>query len=157
MQAFMDQYPGWSAAGFVVYFAALWMGVGFLISMVSGWHSLAERYRTDRPFPTHKRWMQSAKMRFSCGYNSILTLASDSEALYLGVLAPFRVGHPRLFVPWGNIRVEEPKRYLFLMSRMLRLGPDAIPLRVREPLAQFLLGPRGDTNTAAPGAVSSTF
>lgn len=157
MQTFLNQHPVWSAFAFVIYFVALWTGVGFIIGLVSGWHSLAERYKTDRMFPDHKRRMRSAKMRFSASYNNVLTLASDLEGLYLGVFVVFRVGHPPLFVPWSEIQVDEPKRYFFLMSRMFYLGPNRVPFRIREPLAQFLLQPRGGSNAPTPGTISSSF
>jgi len=139
MQAFATQHPGLFPAGIAVLFIILWFASGFLVGLASGWQSLAERYRTEREFPAHRRRMQSAQLRAGMGYNNVLTLGSDAEGLYLGVLALFRIGHPRLLVPWADVVVEEPRRYLFVMMRTLRLGPGAIPLRVREPLAEFLL------------------
>ena len=145
MQAFADSHPAlfWFST-----FIPLWLTVGYLVSLLSGWQSLADRYKTDRPFSSHKKWLQSAQMRFGVGYNNVLTAASDAEGIYLGVLVLFRMGHPPLFIPWSDIGLDEPRRFLFMKSRKFRLGPDGIPLRVREPLAQFLL----QTNTAAATA-----
>jgi|SRR6185312_2620539 len=154
MQEFADQHP---ALFFCLVFPTMWVLVGFLIALVGGWSQLAGRYRTEREFPQHKRWLQSAQMRFTIGYNSVLTLASDSEGLCMGVITPFRMGHPPLFIPWTAIQVEEPKRYMFFMSRMLRLGPDAIPLRLRQRTAQFLLEPRGAASVPVAGTISSSF
>jgi len=157
----MNQHPALSAVGFAVCFVALWITVGFIVSLIGGWRSLAERYRTDRVFPAHKRWMQSAQMRFLCGYNHVLTLASDSNGLYLATFFLFRVGHPPLFIPWNEIKIGEVRLLLLIKMRTLRLGPDAIPLRVSERLAQFLLEPRGGMGAAATaataGTISSTF
>lgn len=96
-------------------------------------------------------------MRLGVNYNSVLTLASDAEGIYMGVMVLFRIGHPRLFIPWGQIQVEEPRRWLFFMAQRLYLGPDRIPLRLRMRPAQFLLEPRGGENSPAAGTVSSTF
>lgn len=136
MQGFADSHPVLFWFGT---FIPLWLTIGYAVALLSGWRSLAEHYRTDRPFPGHKRWMQSAKLRLGAGYNNALTLGSDADGIYMAVLFLFRMGHPPLFIPWGDIQIDEPKRFLFLMSRKFRLGPDGIPLRVREPLAQFLL------------------
>jgi hypothetical protein len=80
MQQFLDQNPGVLSAGF---FLLLWLTIGFVVAAIGGWRSLGERYRTDREFPSHKRWMQTAQMRFLTGYNHVLTVASDSEGIYL--------------------------------------------------------------------------
>lgn len=85
-------------------------------------------------------------MRAGIGYNNVLTLASDPEGLYLGVMILFRMGHPNLFVTWSEIEFEEPKQWLFYKVQTLRLGPDRTPLRLRVSLVDFLLvgkGPSG--------------
>jgi hypothetical protein len=143
MQQFVTQHPNGFAAGMAAFFVALWFVVGLVISLVSGWHALAERYRTDREFPVRRRPMQSARMRAACGYNNILTLGSDEEGIYMGMTISLFPGHRRLFIPWADIEVQEAKRVLWAMMRTLRLGPDRIPLRVRESLAEFLLAGRG--------------
>jgi hypothetical protein len=78
-------------------------------------------------------------MRVGANYNNILTLGSDGEGITMGLTINLFPGHPPLFIPWVDVQVEEPKRYFFVMMRTLRLGPGGIPLRVREPLAEFLL------------------
>jgi hypothetical protein len=161
MQEFMTQHPSFATAaagaGFVLWFSF----VSWFTSLLLGWRSLAQRYRTERQFPEHRRWMQSASMRLGGGINHALTLGSDAEGIYAGMTISIFVGYPRLFIPWTDISVEEPRRWFFFMARRLRLGPDAIPLRVREPLADFLLEPRGGmnaaVNAATPGTISSTF
>lgn len=136
-----QHWPFW-AVGFPIYFVGLWVGVSALISLAGGWWGLAKRYRTERTFPAHKRSLQRGQMRAGTGYNGVLTLASDAEGLYLGVMFLFRVAHPPLFIPWSEIEIEEPKRWLFFLVQRLRLGPDRIPLQLRERLAQFLLSER---------------
>jgi len=77
--------------------------------------------------------------------------------MYMGAFVLFRAGQPPLFIPWGEIELEEPRRWWFFMTRRLYLGPDRIPLRLRLRTAQFLLEPRGGESVAAIGTVSSTF
>ena len=149
MPQFAAQHTVEYVAAYIVLFAASWIAGTFLISRVSGWGALASRYRTERDLPQHRRWLQSARMRAGIGYNNILTFGSDAEGLYLRIPWLFAIGHPPLFLPWTEIQAEESKRWLFGMVRTLRLGPDRIPLRLREPLVQFLLEAR-QTRTAAP-------
>jgi hypothetical protein len=156
MQQFVVQHPGLFAVCNLLFVLGVISGVGFVISMVGGWHSLAEHFRTEREFPAHKRWMQSASMRMLTGYNNALTLGSDSEGIYLGMTLPILLRHPRLFVPWTEVRVDQPRQFLWRTVRTLSLGPDAIPLTVRERTAQFLLESRAGTSDAS-GAISSTF
>lgn len=148
MQDFATQHPTIFVACIFAGVAILWAGIGVVVSLVSGWRSLAERYRTEREFPEHKRRMQSAQMRAAANYNNILTLASDAEGLYMGLTINMFPGHPRLFIPWADVEVDEPKRMLWVMTRTLRLGPGGIPLRVREPLAEFLLADRAASGMA---------
>jgi hypothetical protein len=81
-------------------------------------------------------------MRGMTGYNGVLTLGSDAEGVYLGVMFLFRFAHPPLFIPWSDVAVEEPTRWFFFRVRKLRLGSGRILLKLREPLARFLLAER---------------
>ncbi len=154
MQQLTAQHPIWFAvSSLLLAFTVIWI-FGFVISCISGWRRLANRFLTDRDFPLHKRRFQSASMRLLMGYNNALTLASDVEGVYAGMTI-FIPGHPRLFVPWTDVRVDSSRTFMWRTVRTLSLGPDAIPLTVREGTAQFLLEPRGDAATR--GATSSTF
>ena len=156
MQEFVSQYPALVVAGSLVVFAAWWVFLSYLISWASGWHALAKRYRTERELPERRRRMQSAQMRRLVGYNNALTLGSDGEGIYVAMTIPIFAGHPRLFIPWPDVRDGVPTRRLWLTVRSFAFGPDGIPLRVRESLAQFLLEPRSaDRSISEPsGSVS---
>ncbi|HWG18773.1 MAG TPA: hypothetical protein VN678_12970 [Acidobacteriaceae bacterium] len=156
MNEFGQQNPTLFVIALVGMIAGMWLVTGWLISFLSGWAALAEQYRTDRSFPEHKRWMQGAMMRWGCHYNGILTLASDDDGLYMGVTVPIFMGHPRLFIPWRDVKAEEPARWFFIMTQRLRLGPDAVPFRLREPLAYFLLYPGGG-GTPPAGALRQPY
>src|SRR5260370_41126223 len=102
MEEIARQSPALCPAAFAAFFIVLWVAGGCIGSMVGGWWGLAQRYRTERSSPKHRRRMQSGQMRSAVGYNNVLTLASDPEGFYLGVMFLFRLGHPRLFIPWGR-------------------------------------------------------
>jgi hypothetical protein len=138
LQGFVEQHPALFASIFPVYFLALWLLVGAVISLVGGWHSLAGRYRAQGPFTGMKRTMQSGRMRWLANYNNVLTLGASQEGLYLACMFLFRFMHPPLLIPWSEITITRSKglflEYVtFTMDREL-----AIPLKIRTPLAEEL-------------------
>lgn len=157
MQQLVVQHPALSAACNLLFVVLIFLIINIAISYVSGWHSLAERFRTDRELPEHRRRMQSASMRMLTSYNNALTLGSDAEGIYIAMTLPILAGHPRMFVPWAEVRVDQTRTFLWQTVRTLSLGPDAIPLTVRERTAQFLLESRGAVNGASSGTITSTF
>lgn len=130
----------WFPLAAVVFAIMAWMAL--VLSWLSGWRSLAKRYRTEREFPVYRRQMQTAAMKGGIRYSNIVTAGSDAEGLYLRLPAILSLGQPPLFVPWADIQVDDPTESLFVKRQTLRLGPDGIPLRVRESLAEFLLAGR---------------
>lgn len=134
----MQQNPALVPLASAAFFVGVWAMANVLVSLLSGWWGLAEQYRTETPFPAHMRRFQRGQMRWRTNYGNILTVVSDSRGLYLSVMFLFRLGHPPLFIPWADISFEDPNLWLFFSMQRLRLGPDRIPLRLREPLVDFL-------------------
>lgn len=95
---------------FPVLFVGTWLAVTLLLSRLGGWHRLARRYRSSSPFPGRIWRFQSAKFNWA-GYNNCLSVGGNEAGLYVAPLFLFRLGHPRLFIPWGEIVIEE-KRFL---------------------------------------------
>jgi hypothetical protein len=94
-------------------FAALWIGITFLIGATGGWRTLSKTYAATNEF-TGKRWhMQSGTMGGFARYNNILTIGADARGLYLAVFALFRPGHPPLFIPWEFVRIQERRGWVF--------------------------------------------
>lgn len=138
MAEWMQQNPALVPVAAAAFFVGVWVVAVVLVSLLSGWWGLAEQYRTETPFPAHMRRFQRGQMRWRTNYGNILTVASDSRGLYLSVMFLFRLGHPPLFIPWADISFEDPNLWLFFSMQRLRLGPDRIPLRLRESLVDFL-------------------
>lgn len=99
---------------FPVFFVLLWCVVGYVVSRFSGWSELAERYRAQAPFEGEVWRFQSAQMRYMMNYNNCLTFGASSEGLYLATLFLFRLGHPPLLVPWGELEIQQEKRFFFV-------------------------------------------
>jgi hypothetical protein len=143
MAAFTTQQVWFFGLGFAIFSVGSVIPVLWIVGFFSGWHALSRRYRNEMPFPAHRRTMQSGTMRGGASYNNVLRLGSDSGGIYLGMPFFFRIGHPQLFIPWHEIEVEEPRRWFFVTVQTLRLGPERIPLRLRQPVVDFLRQGRG--------------
>ena len=120
----MDQFMSWPAAMPIlegIVFVAIWIAATVSISRMTGWHRLAEKYAMaempDIRFAraVHVYW---GSVMLS---GNIYTVGADREALYLGVLFPFRAGHPPLRIPWRDIKAQRVKR-LFLPRVSLAFG-----------------------------------
>jgi hypothetical protein len=157
MNDWLRQNPALPPPAFAVFFVLLWLVICFIVSLMSGWSSLAQQYRTERPFPAHTRRFQRGVMRWTAKYNGVLTVGSDSEGIYLGVLFLFRLGHPPLFIPWRDVQIGEPTSWFFIMVQTLKLGPDQIPLRLRESLVDFLRAGRDTGELASPDSYPKGF
>jgi hypothetical protein len=140
---------------FIVFFVALWCLILFLISVVSGWHSLARRFRCTREFARDAWTFRSAYMRYLSHYGTCLSFGADSSGLYLSVFPIFRVGHPPLFIPWSEVTVTRGETGIpFFKRRKLLLGrEESIPLSISVSLAENLqraAGPAWPHETPAP-------
>jgi hypothetical protein len=125
---------------FIVFFIALWCSITFLISIFSGWHSLAQKFRCTREFPRETWTFRSAYMRFFSHYGTILTFGADASGLYMSIFPAFRVGHPPLLIPWSEVTVLRGESGIpFFKRRKFLLGrEESIPLSMSVSLAENL-------------------
>ena len=115
-----------------------WMVVGFVSRHLTGWASLAQRYRCDERFSGDRLRFRSAAMRYWSHYGNCLTMGVNPEGFFLSVSIPFLLGHPPLFIPWNEITVRRT-RVLWAKCVEFHLGREpAIPLRISERLATKL-------------------
>lgn len=140
----MNQHPSVFLLILPIYLFTLWLLVGAIISFVGGWFSLAKVYRTEVPFHGAKWSMQSGQMRWLANYNNALTVGVNPQGLYLASMFFIRFMHPPLLIPWGEIKVQRRKGWIF-ESVIFTLGHEsAIPLRIRGRLAATLRKAAGD-------------
>ena len=146
--------PAWLIAlGAMAAFAVFWCAVCGLISLF-GWRSLAQHYRSERPFTGPTRTGQSGQISFA-RYNGVLTVGGDETGLSLGVMALFRTGHPPLFIPWHEVVALRECQWLFVKYLELHFRLTGVKVRLRWPAAEFVRGAagRGWPGVAAiPGA-----
>ncbi len=93
---------------FILIFIFFWGVISFVISRMSGWSTLAERYRHSGSFGSFsgKKWHFVSGRMGIMGYNNILFLGADSRGLLVTLPPPFKVVSPNLFIPWDDLYVE---------------------------------------------------
>ena len=114
----------------------------YLISLISGWFSLSERFRLQsEPCGETKGagpFFYTVYMRFWGHYSSIIRITAAEDALYLSVILPFRIGHPPLRISWKEIQFGRTK-FLWRRYVVLTLGEqERIPMRISESMARKL-------------------
>lgn len=116
----------------VLFFLACWCGALYLTSLISGWHTLAKRFRFNGEFSGEQwRWVYGL-MRWYTKYGGVLVMGANAQGLYLRTLWMFKVGHPPLLIPWMEVRAEDRERW-FRQGMQLTLGrEEQIPLWVLE-------------------------
>ncbi len=116
--------------------------VSFLISFMTGWFALARRFRKQSdPYGEVRSagpFFYTVYMRAWSHYSSVIRLIAASDALYVSILFPFRIGHPPLRIPWDEIRFSRTK-YFFRPYIVLTLGnQEQIPMRISLRMARNL-------------------
>ena len=123
--------PVFIALGGLIAFVVIWLFVVLLTSWMSGWSKLADVYPARRPFNETCWSLQSGRFRWGMGYNGVLKVCADTQALHLSVFMFFRPGHPPLSIPWEDITGR--KRTFWIELRFHRA--EDIPLRISSRLA----------------------
>jgi len=101
----------------LLFFAGLWILISKIISVMSGWTKLAERYYSEQTFAGRYYRFQSAKLNKVYFRNS-LEMGMNEMGLYLIPLIFFRLFHKPLFIPWAEIETETLKTYWIKIYRL---------------------------------------
>jgi len=112
------------AALLILLFVSCWIVTGMLVSRMTGWHRLAERFALQGDFPAECWRFKSATARYGSQYNNCLTIAANPMGLYMAMLPGFRMGHPPLFIPWSEIAIARTK-VLFWNVVQFRIGRES--------------------------------
>lgn len=105
------------ATGVMVLLVGAWLGLLAFRARLSGWTSLAAKYRArERPegpeFP-------GQRARFNgCNFRRGMTVRTSPRGLFLELTGPWRFGHPPLLIPWARISGPRPAATLFGRRRL---------------------------------------
>jgi hypothetical protein len=125
--------------GAILGIVLVWCTICLLISFITGWFTLAQRFRkqTEPSGDVRKAGplFYTIYMRLWSHYGSVVTLVAATDALYLSIFPPFRIGHPPLRIPWDEIQFGRTRR-IFFPYIVLTLGKsERIPLRISPRMA----------------------
>lgn len=126
---------------FILAFIAVWCGVVFLLSLVSGWRELSEYYGSPASFNGPRFWFQSVSMRLRVGYNNCLIVGANTEGLHVSIFFPFRIGHSPLFFPWVDISVVEKRAFLLRGFELRFVRCPSIPFVISKRLMNKISEP----------------
>lgn len=113
---------------FPFFFAAIWLGVVSLLSLVSGWRGLAGSYRTELAAPKGTLSFRTGRLNGLVNYNSVLSVGAAPGGLYLAVFFLFRPGHAPLLIPWSRVKVKGERRLLFITMTQLEIDDVSLSL-----------------------------
>jgi hypothetical protein len=137
---------GWMLLGAGVIFAVL-----SLISVLSGWRSLASRFSLQGEFPQERWKNKSAQMKAMLQYNNCVTIGANTAGLYLCVPRPMAWTNPPLFIPWNEISYSRAKILWRPVVRFQLGRDDSVPFTVREELADNIRMRAGSSWPAEKG------
>ena len=131
----------------ILFFLLLWSGVSVGLARIGGWGRLAETYRSEADFEGTRWVLRSAKVGL-VDYANCLTFGVNERGLYMGVLLPFRLAHPPLFIPWSDVGAHERRGwFLEYLDFTFAQVPD-IRIRVSKRLGESLINAGGRALTS---------
>lgn len=117
--------PDWLIALFPIFFVAMWGFVSVLLSRMSGWHRLGQRFRTYKP-AVGKRFVMQGGNVGPVQFSGCLTIHTSDEGMHLVPWLPFRLAHPPLFIPWEEFHQPHIRRFLWSSSITADVGSPPI-------------------------------
>ena len=73
------------------------------VAVVGGWRRLAERYPSSRPIDGQRFDMESLHLGWFGRYSNCVEVTVGGKGISLQPMVPFRIGHPRLTIPWADV------------------------------------------------------
>lgn len=107
-----DEFPLWIIPLFPVAFVLFWCAICYALAFISGWRRLAAIYEANGPTEGDRFLFRGGKIG-SIGYNGVLHFAVARQGLFIWLFFPFRLGSPRLLIPWRDISASTQKGWMF--------------------------------------------
>jgi hypothetical protein len=101
----------------LLFFVGIWLLVLKILSIQSGWTTLAERFHYYDKFEGSYYRFQTARMN-KVFFRSSLEIGMNVMGLYLIPMIFFRLFHTPLFIPWAEIEAEPGKSLLIKIYRL---------------------------------------
>ncbi len=125
-------------AALIIFAISGWAAMWLFRAQRSGWMKLASIYGTSRKYesPVH-RWNSIRFMPAKLRYRKVVNFQLTVDGLYLTLIAPFKLGHDALLIPWNDIEIFAVDTYPAdrLYDLKFALEPD-VKMRVGVAVAQ---------------------
>jgi hypothetical protein len=108
--------------GFFVFFIPLWLLVGGLLALVSGWRTVAARFPAGDIPPEGERFSGQVSGFGIVAENNVTRVVVAPAGLHLSAILPFRFGRPPMLVPWDQVKWRSQRRFLWVHDHRLDLG-----------------------------------
>lgn len=128
-----------SIAGFLIVFPLFWCVIVLFLSYAGGWRRLAKLYPAGNHRPIGIEHSSVWGMVGWVSYRYVLKVHVSEEGFFLDAMPLFRLGHPRLFIPWGAINARRLVSFAFWNAERLSIGN---PVTVVLTLPQGILPPQ---------------
>lgn len=95
----------------------MWFAMIGGLSLIGGWHELAERFKNGETIEGERFRFRSGAIGwrvFPVSYGSCLFATVGPKAFKLSILLPFRLLHPPLVIPWTEVERCEATRMWFM-------------------------------------------
>lgn len=102
---------------FVLAFPLLWFAVTMILSILSGWFRLVERYPNRNEIPIATLANQSGSLGL-VSMRGILKLSVCASGLRIGIMRIFGPFCRDFLVPWNEITVTRSDRYLWKVAKL---------------------------------------
>jgi hypothetical protein len=106
-------------------FGLMWFSIGGLLSYLSGWRSLAGRFRATQPADGERFRFVSGSVGASTllpvSYHSCLFFNVGNNGFLVSVFFPFRFLTPPLFIPWAQVDSVKEQRLWFRRHAVVRI------------------------------------
>lgn len=124
---------------FLIFFVGIWLAVLFLLTKLSGWDKLAEKYGDRQPFQGKIFHFCTAYIG-SVRYKGAINIGVSVAGLYLNPFALFRLNYPPVLIPWHEINGFEEKKFWLMKFYVFNVGYPKITT-VKLPSKVFSLHP----------------
>ena len=122
---------------FLIFFPLLWFGVTMLLSFLSGWFGLMERFPDRAETPLLTLTNQSGSLS-KVSMNRILTLSVCPAGLRIGIMRIFGPFSRDFLVPWGEITIARADRVLWKVAKLSLGRPPIGALTLQSEVADRL-------------------
>jgi hypothetical protein len=135
----------------------MWLGVTYLLSLVSGWRSLAKRFASADTCEGEKFSFVSATIGFipllPVNYSSCLFLTVGTKGFRLALMFPFRFQSPPLVVPWEQIQSVESRRIWLIKHTVIRINDSPVQIKIPFAAGRAIFSACREHGVAHAGAI----